>query len=71
MAATVLAEHLGEDETSGSGAEHEDRRAELGRDLVETVGCAGGGLEQGGIDVGEVVDLEDFASGLEIVSSYS
>lgn len=68
MAATVLAEHLGEDKTGWSGTEHENRGAELRGDLVEAVSGARGGLEEGGIDVREVVDLEDLSGGLWAVS---
>lgn len=62
VAATVLTQHLGENETGGAGAEHEHRGTHLGRDLVEAVGGARGRLEEGGIDVGEVLDWEDAAS---------
>lgn len=62
LTAAVLTQHLGEDEASGTGAEHEDRGTHFGGDFVETVGGAGGGLEEGGVDVGEVLDGEDAAS---------
>ena len=35
------------------------------------MGSARGGLEEGRIDIGKVVDLENFASGLETVSCCS
>lgn len=49
-------------QTGGTGTEEKDAGAHLGSDLVETVSGAGGRLQQGGIDVGEVLDLEDTAS---------
>jgi hypothetical protein len=61
MAAPILTQHLGEHETGGTGAEHENGGAHLGRDLVESVGGAGRRFEQGGIDVGQVLDVEDTA----------
>lgn len=35
------------------------------------MGGAGGGLEESGIDVGKVLDLEDSASWIENLSQYS
>ena len=64
FAATVLAKHLGEDEASRAGAEHENGRAHFWGDLVEAVGGAGGRLEESGVDVGEVFDLEDTLGGV-------
>jgi hypothetical protein len=61
VAAAVLTEHLGENEASRPGAEHEDGGSHLGGDLVQTVSSAGGRLEESGIDVGEILDGEDSA----------
>ena len=61
MTAAILAQHLREHEPRGAGAEHEDRRAHLGCDLVEAVGGAAGGLEERRVHVGEVLDGEDAA----------
>ena len=61
MAATALAEHLRQHEAGWTGAEHEDRAAHLGRDLIKAMGGAGGGFEEGGVDVGEIFDVEDSA----------
>lgn len=64
MASTVLTEHLRKNKTCRTSTEHKNGGTELGRYLVETVSSAGGGLEEGGINIGEVVDLEDLSSGV-------
>ena len=64
MASTVLAEHLREDETSGTGSEHENGGTELGGDLIEPVSGARSWFQEGGVNIGEVVDLEDLSSGI-------
>lgn len=61
VATTILAQHLGEDKTGGTGTEHEDRRAHLGCNLVQSVCGARSGFKQGGIDVAEILDLENTA----------
>jgi hypothetical protein len=65
VAPAVLTQHLREDEAGGAGAEHEDRGTHLGGDLVKAVGGAGGGLQEGGVDVGEVLNGEDAAGWIE------
>lgn len=55
----VLAQHLGEDKTGGTGTEHEDRGAHLWSNLVQSVCGARSGFKEGGINVTEVLDLED------------
>lgn len=67
MGTAVVTEKLGKTETSRTGAEHEDGGAELRGNLFEAVAGAGSGLEEGSINVGEVVDLEDLASGIGAV----
>lgn len=64
VAATVMAHELGQHETGRAGAEHKDTGAEAGTDLVEAVASARGGLEEGGVDVGQVAELEDLAGGI-------
>jgi hypothetical protein len=56
---------LGENETSGTSTEHEHRRSKLGGDLVKSVSSAGSWLEESGVNIGKVVNLEDLASGLQ------
>jgi hypothetical protein len=46
-------------QTSGTSTEQQNRRAHLGSNLVQSVGGAGSRLEQRGVDIGEVLDLED------------
>lgn len=62
-AATVLAQHLGQHETSGTGTEDQSRGTHLGSNLIQAVGGAGGGLEEGGINIGQILDLENTAGG--------
>lgn len=61
VATAVLAQHLGEDKTGGTGTEHEDRGAHFGSNLVQSVCGARSGFQEGGINVAEVLDLEDTA----------
>lgn len=67
VAAAVVAHELGEHQAGRAGAEHEDAGAEAGADLVEAVAGARGGLEEGGVDIGQVVELEDLAGGIGAV----
>lgn len=59
VATTILAQHLGEDKTGGSGTKHEDRRAHLRGNLVQSVCGARSGFEKGSINVTKVLDLKD------------
>lgn len=61
VATTVLAQHLGEDKTGGTGTEHEHRGAHLGSNLVQSVCGARSGFKESGINVAEVLDFEDTA----------
>lgn len=61
VGSTVETEELRKAETGRSSTEHEDGGAELGGNLFEAVSCARGRLDQGGFDVGEIVDPEDLA----------
>jgi hypothetical protein len=61
VATAVLAQHLGEDKTGGTGTEHEDRGAHLRSNLVQSVCGTRSGFQEGGINVAEVLDLEDTA----------
>lgn len=56
----VELEELREDEPGRACAEHEDVDADGRGELVEPVHGAGGGLEERGFFVGEVVDFVDF-----------
>lgn len=67
MGTAVVLEKLSQTETSRASTEHENRRAELRGNLFETVASAGSRLEEGGIDIGEVVDLEDLSGGVGAV----
>lgn len=62
MGSTVMAEELGEAETSRSGTEHQNRGTELGSNLLESMSSARGWLKESGIDVGEIVNLKDLSS---------
>ena len=59
VAAAVQTQQLSQDETRRSRTEHEHTGTHLGSYLVQTVGSAGSRLEKSGIDVAEVLDLED------------
>lgn len=50
--------------TGGTGAEHQNAGSQAGADLVQAMAGAGSGLEEGGIDIIEVVNLEDLACGV-------
>lgn len=67
VAAAVVTHELGQHETGGTSAEHQDAGAEAGADLVKSVASARGGLDEGGIDIGQVVDLEDLTGGVGAV----
>lgn len=61
MGATVVLEELGKAEPGRAGTKHENRRSELGSNLLQTVAGARRRLQEGSLDIAEVVDLEDFA----------
>lgn len=48
-------------ETSWTGTEHEDGGAHLGCDLVKAVSGAGSWLQEGCINIREILDLEDLS----------
>ncbi len=62
-----LGKERGTNETGRASAEHEHAGAETGANLVETVARAGSRFDQGGIDITEVVYLEDLALGVGAV----
>lgn len=69
MGPTVVLEELGKAETGRASTEHEDGRTKLGGNLLQPVARARGRLQEGGIDIAQVVDLEDLASGVRAVFS--
>jgi len=54
-------------ETSRTRAKHEDVGSQLGSNLLQTVARAGSGLEEGGVDPVQVMDLEHLGSGIGAV----
>ncbi|GAO51126.1 hypothetical protein G7K_5237-t1 [Saitoella complicata NRRL Y-17804] len=60
VTSSILLQELGKNETGGSSADHEDGGTEFGRDLLQPVCGARSGLEEGSVDVREVLDLEHF-----------
>lgn len=58
VATTILAKQLCQHETRRSRTEHEHPRTHLGSNLVQTVGRTRRRFEQGGINVGKVLDVE-------------
>lgn len=65
LASTIQTKQLGQDQTGRASTEKQDRRAHLGGNFVQTVSGTRGRLKQGGIDIGEVLDLEHSASYLQ------
>lgn len=59
IAAAILTQHLSQNKTGRSGTKDQHRGSHLGGNLVETVCSTRGRLEESGINVGQVVDLED------------
>lgn len=57
-------QELSHHETSGTSSDQQGVGAGLGGDLLETVHGARSGLDQGGVDVADVVDLEELALGV-------
>jgi len=69
MGSTVVLEELGKAETGRASTEHEDGGTKLGSNLLQSVACARSRLQKGGIDITQVVDFENLASGVRAVFS--
>lgn len=62
VAPAIQTQHLGQHEPRGASTEHEHGGAHFWCDFVQPMGGARGRLEEGGVDIGEILDLEDAAS---------
>lgn len=59
-----IVQELGHHEASGTGTDQKSVGTGLGGDLLQAVHGAGSGLDEGGIDIANVVDLEQLALGV-------
>jgi hypothetical protein len=57
-------QELGHHQTSGTSTDQESVGTGLGGNLLETVHGARSGLDESGVDVADVVDLEELALGV-------
>lgn len=67
MRATVQPKQLGKHKTGWTRPKKQDTRALLWRDLVQAVRSARGRLHECSINIGEILDGEDFAGGVGAV----
>ena len=62
-----MAEQLRKTQARGTGTEHEHAGSELGGNLLQAVAGARGRLQEGSINVGQVLELEDLPGGVGAV----
>lgn len=61
LGSTVEAQKLGKEQTSGAGTDDEDVRADAELEHISTVNGTGCGLDEAGLDVGQVLDGVELA----------
>jgi len=64
-----LAEELGKHETSGASTKHQNVGSQAGANLVKSVASTGGRLKKSGVNIREVLDLENFGRRVRAVLS--